>query len=426
MKAHTRLEETSPAVRPDLEAADIFRLYGPEYRNTHPLSHEQLKAMRDIETCRTATLGGHEDVCEEGCGFTRISYNSCRNRNCPKCQGLKSAQWLEQRLGAILPTHYFHIVFTIPHEIIPLMLHQKRLLFNLFFRTVADSLLEFAKVWERLQAQVGFTAVLHTWNQNMEFHPHVHIVVTGGGLNESQTRWIPARNNFLVPVRALSKKFRGKFIHSLIKAFKERRLVVPDHDDPPQAQDKFHRLMRRLSRQKWVVYSKAPFGGPEQVFRYIGLYTHKVAISNHRLVQMADGKVTFLARDNSSPGKKRTVTLTGPEFMRRFLLHILPKGFVKIRHYGLMSPRNAKTKLQEARRLIEQAQTDAVAHKSDGPSHKDQAPKRATWQELYLRITGIDLMKCPVCGGSLVRGPLASSDHTSSLGKHDPVFRDSS
>jgi hypothetical protein len=412
MQAHTRLEETSPAVRPDLEAADIFRLYGPEYRNTHPLSHEQLKAMRDIETCRTATLGGHEDVCEEGCGFTRISYNSCRNRNCPKCQGLKSARWLGKRCGTILPIHYFHMVFTVPHELLPLMRYHKQVLFNLLFRTVADSLLEFAKEWDRLRASVGFTAILHTWNQNMEFHPHLHLVVTGGGLDESETRWIPSRNSFLLPVRALSKKFRGKFIDSLSNAFEKRRLVMPNHSDNPQDEDGFRRLMKKLSRKKWVVYAKPPFGGPEQVFRYLGLYTHKVAISNHRLVKMADGKVTFLARDNSSPGKRRTVTLTATEFIRRFLLHILPKGFVKIRHYGLMSPRNAKTKLSAARRLIEHARPHTVTKESAGSSPSDQVPDPPTWQELYLRITGIDLTKCPVCGANLVQRSLASTNQT--------------
>ena len=227
MGPHQTLGEATAAVRNGLEVADVMRLHGQEYRNNHPLSTQQLKAMRDIEACRTAALGGHVDICEKGCGFTRISYNSCRNRNCPKCQGLKSAQWLEHRLERILPPHYFHVVFTVPHEMLPLILHNKETLYNLLFHSAANSLLEFAIDWERLRAQVGFTAILHTWNQDMEFHPHIHIVVTGGGLDESETRWIPSRNGFLAPVRALSKKFRGKFIDSLRKAFEEGRLVVP-------------------------------------------------------------------------------------------------------------------------------------------------------------------------------------------------------
>jgi hypothetical protein len=382
--------------------------------------------MRDIEACRTAALGGHVDICEKGCGFTRISYNSCRNRNCPKCQGLKSAQWLEHRLERILPTHYFHMVFTVPHEMLPLILHDKETLYNLLFHTAANSLLEFAKDWERLRAQVGFTAILHTWNQDMEFHPHIHMVVTGGGLDESETQWIPSRNSFLVPVRALSKKFRGKFIAALKEAFEERRLVVPEKIHCPQAQDAFRRLTKKLYRKKWVVYSKQPFGRPEQVFKYLGLYTHKVAISNRRLVDMTDGKVTFLARNNEKPGQKRSVTLAAKEFIRRFLLHILPRGFVKIRHYGLMAPRNAKTRLKTARRLIEQAQPQPLKNGPDGHGQTDQLVKSSTWQEILLRVTGIDITKCPSCGGSLIRRPLTSSDRTCSMANYAPVFLDSS
>lgn len=424
MEPHQTLGEAAAAVRNGLEVADVMRLHGQEYRNNHPLSTQQLKAMRDIEACRTVALGGHVDVCDKGCGFTRISYNSCRNRNCPKCQGLKSAQWLEQRLERILPIHYVHMVFTVPHETLPIMLHNKQTLYNILFRTAAESLLEFARDWERLRANVGFSAILHTWNQDMDFHPHIHIVITSGGLDESETRWIPSRNSFLVPVRALSKKFRGKFIDSLRKAFEEGRLVMPRNIHHPKAQDAFRRLTKKLYRKKWVVYAKQPFGGPEQVFRYLGLYTHKVAISNHRLVEMTDGKVTFLARDNSNPGRKRLVTLTTQEFIRRFLLHVLPRGFVKIRHYGLMAPRNAKTKLEAARRLIEQAQP--LKSDPDGHTEAHQLPKRSTWQEIFLRITGIDITKCPSCGGSLIRRPLTSLDQTCSITNYAAVFLDSS
>jgi hypothetical protein len=318
------------------------------------------------------------------------------------------------------------MVFTVPHEMIPLMLFNKQTLFNLLFRAAADSLLEFARDWERLQAHVGFTAVLHTWNQDMEFHPHIHLVVTGGGLDTSETEWIPSRNSFLVPVRALSKKFRGKFIDLLKNSYAKQDILVPEPKGNEPPADAFRRLTNKLSRKKWVVYAKQPFGGPEQVFKYLGLYTHKVAISNHRLVHMTDGKVTFLARDNSKPGQKRSVTLTAQEFIRRFLLHILPRGFVKIRHYGLLAPRNAKTKLEAARRLIEQAQPQSSNNDSRDSAQAEEPTKRSTWQEIFLRITGIDITKCPTCGGTLTRRPLTSLDQTFSMETHGPVFPDSS
>lgn len=424
MHGHGAPDQVTPAARPGLEVADILRLHGEAYRRSHSLSKEQLKAMKDIEVCRTAVLGGHVDVCEAGCGFTRISYNSCRNRNCPKCQGMHSARWLESRYERILPTHYFHMVFTVPHELAPLMLYNRRLLYTALFRTAADSLLDLARHWHRLQAQVGFTAILHTWTQEMHFHPHLHVVVTGGGLDELQSRWIPSHNGFLVPVRALSNTFRGKYMAALKEAFESDRLVFPKTIRHLQASPSFHRLVKKLYRKKWVVYAKQPFGGPRQVFRYLGLYTHKVAISNHRLAAMTDEKVTFLARNNQNPGRKRSVTCTPQEFIRRFLLHILPPGFVKIRHYGLMSPRNANTKLQIARRLLEQAQPSETTSQSN--TQPQDHTNSATWQDLYLRITGIDLRKCPLCGANLIRQPLTCLDPTDLIPIHVPIFQDSS
>jgi hypothetical protein len=421
MEAHSALWEATRAVRPGLEVADIFRLHGQEYRTNNQLSPQQLKATKNIQDCRTADLGGHVDVCDQGCGFIRISYNSCRNRNCPKCQGLQSAKWLGQRFERILPTHYFHMVFTVPHELVPLILHNKRILYNILFQSAADSLLEFARDWQRLQALVGFTAILHTWNQEMQFHPHLHVVVTGGGLDYSQTAWISSPNNFLVPVRALSKKFQGKFIDLLKKAFAANRLFIPENGLPTEAHDTFKPLINKLYAKKWVVYSKQPFGGPEQVFKYLGLYTHKVAISNHRLQSMADGKVTFLARDNANPGKKRSVTVSADEFIRRFLRHILPHRFVKIRHYGLMAPRNAKTKLELARTLI----TKAEPLDGDPHGHAEPLPEGSTWQTILLRITGIDLAKCPSCGGTLTRHPLSFLQTYSPITQF-PLYEDSS
>ena len=336
--------------RPALEVAQIFRHHGPEYRKNHGLSPAQRQAMRDIEHCRTARLGGHLDACSQGCGYRAISYNSCRNRHCPKCQSLKQAKWLATRLERLLPVPYFHLVVTLPHELKPLARCNPELVFNLLFESASRALLQFARDYERLQAQLGFTAVLHTWDQDLNFHPHLHLVVTGGGLSPDGDRWIAASNSFLLPVRALSKIIRGKFLEALEKAFREGRLrgQVSCLEDPGQ----FQRFLRKLRRKKWVVYAKGTFGGSPKAYHYLSRYTHRVAISNHRLVSLAEGKVSFRARDNRRPGHQRLVTITAPEFIRRFLGHVLPPRFVKIRHYGLMAPANAKTKLEKARALL--------------------------------------------------------------------------
>jgi hypothetical protein len=415
------LTQTTPSARPSVEVADIFRAYGAQYRAKHPVSAQQRKAMRDVEACRTQSLGGHVDVCR--CGYQRISYNSCRNRHCPKCQGLKSAKWLAQIHGKILPVPYFHMVFTLPHDLVGIVSQNQQTLYNILFRSAAESLLEFTRDWEGLRAKVGFTAVLHTWTQELLFHPHLHMVVTGGGLNESEDAWIPSRNGFLVPVRALSQKYRGKFIDLIKRAFtgKEIRFHgVIEHLNNPAA---FGRLIAKLYRKKWVVYSKRPFGGPEQVFRYLGLYTHKVAISNHRLAEMSGGVVSFYARDNQNPGKKRSVNLPAEEFIRRFLMHILPMGFVKIRHYGLMAHSHAKSKIELARSLIEQAQSSKT-DRSSGKSPVPETPNMSGMDILSLQ-TGINLEICPKCGGNLIRRPLSAPDHPEDF--HTLlVFQDSS
>ncbi len=404
--------------RPALEVAQIFRHQGPDYRKNHGLSLEQQKAMRDIERCRTARLGGHVDVCSQGCGYSAISYNSCRNRHCPKCQSLKQANWLAERLERLLPTHYFHLVVTLPHELQPLARCNQAVIFNLLFDAASRALLQFARGYERLQAQVGFTAVLHTWDQDLNFHPHLHLVVTGGGLSEDGQRWIAA-GSFLLPVRALSKIIRGKFVEALERACREGRLrgQASGLADPVQ----FQRFLRKLRRKKWVVYAKGAFGGSQKAYHYLSRYTHRVAIANHRLVSLAEGKVSFQARDNSRPGQKRLVTLTTPEFIRRFLLHVLPPRFVKIRHYGLMAPGNAKTKLEKARALIylqePGATDDLTRQKLDTPS------EAKTWQEMLKALTGVDLTICPNCGqGKLIRRRLIGSEATTLA----PIIWDSS
>lgn len=422
MQAHSLLRAATPAVRPRLEVADIFCTHGEDHRNTHPLTTEQLKAMTDIQRCRTAALGGHVDVCDHGCGFTRISYNSCRNRNCPKCQSLQSARWLEKRCERMLPTQYFHVVVTFPHQLNPLILHNKEVLYNILFRSAAQSLLELARGWKRLQAQIGCTAILHTWNQDLRFHPHLHMVVTAGGLDKSQTRWIESHNKFLVPVKALCVKIRGKFVHQLKRAYDQSKIVfrgsIQDLADP----EAFASFVKGLYRKNWVIYSKQSFAGPEHVFGYLSRYTHKVAISNHRLVRMIDGSVTFLARDNHNTSKKRSVTVTAEEFIRRFLLHVLPVGFTKIRHYGLMASSNATTKLEIARKLLQESQSKVPD--TQGASIPYQ-PAR-TWQEIFLQVTGVDVTVCPQCGnGHLIRQPLSILFEKTAF-QAAPLFLDSS
>ncbi len=393
--------------RPALEVAQIFRHHGPDYREDHRLTPEQHKAMRDIERCRTARLGGHVDVCSHGCGYLAISYNSCRNRHCPKCQSLQQAKWLEARLERLLPTPYFHLVATLPHELNPLARFNPKLVFNLLFEAASQALLQFARDYERLRAQVGFTAVLHTWDQELNSHHHLHLVVTGGGLSEDGERWIAAGNSFLLPVRALSKIIRGKFMEALEKAFREGRLQgkVQGLEGPVQ----FQRFSRKLKRKKWVVYAKELFSGSQKAYHYLSRYTHRVAISNHRLVSLAEGQVIFRARDNSRPGQKRLVTTTPQEFIRRFLLHVLPPRFVKIRHYGLMAPCNAKTKLEKARALINLQ--DPVATDDLTRQKLDTPRKTKTWQEMMQAVTGMDLTTCPQCGqGRLIRVKLTGSE----------------
>ena len=395
--------------RPALEVAQIFRHHGPDYRENQRLSPVHHKTMRAIERCRTARLGGHVDFCSQGCGYLAISYNSCRNRHCPKCQSLKQARWLAERLERLLPTHYFHLVVTLPHELNPLARLNPEPVFNLLFEAASRALLQFARDYERLRAQIGFTAVLHTWDQELNSHHHLHLVVTGGGLSEDGERWIAAGNSFLLPVRALSKIIRAKFMEALEKAFREDRLPAKVHglEGPVQ----FQRFTRKLRRKKWVVYAKGSFGGSQNAYHYLSRYTHRVAISNHRLVSLAEGQVIFRARDNSRPGHQRLVTTTAPEFIRRFLWHVLPPRFVKIRHYGLMAPCNAKTKLEKARALL--SLKEPLANEDLNRQKLDTPSETKTWQEMLQALTGVDLTTCPNCGqGRLIRYRLIGSEAT--------------
>jgi hypothetical protein len=365
------------------EVAGIFRAHGPSYRETHKLPLNHLRAMHAIEICRTAALGGRVDECEE-CGHIKISYNSCRNRHCPKCQFLRKEKWVEARGKELLPIEYFHVVFTLPDELNPLALRNREVVYNILFRAASETLVELAK--RRLGVKIGFIAVLHTWGQNLMDHPHLHCIVSGGGL--SQGEWISSKRRFLFPVRVMSRLFRGKFLSFLKNAYEKKNLECVGEDFPS--------LLKGLYAKEWVVYSKSPFNGPETVLGYLGRYTHRIAITNHRIVGMENGKVSFLWKDYADGNKQKVMTVEASEFIRRFLLHILPDGFVKIRHFGFLSNRRRKECLDACRMLL---------------GAKEPAPALSeTWQESLLRIAGIDVTRCPLCDGrmrrkELYRGP---------------------
>ena len=383
--------------RPRYGVAEVVRGYGDDYRRTHLPSAAQQRVLRNIAACRTAALGGHVDECEHECGFARISYNSCRDRHCPTCQGPRSAEWVSKRLEHLLPVPYFHVVFTIPDELNPLVLRNKAVVYKILFEAASKTLVELARDPKRLGADIGMTAVLHTWGQNLLLHPHLHCVVTGGGLSSNGSRWIMGRQRYLLPVKVLGKLFRGKFLALLEQAHKADQLKLAGSTAKLTDPFVWAGLRDRLYHKRWVVYAKPPFGGASQTFRYLGRYTHRVAISNHRIVDIAKGKVSFTVKDYKDDARKKTMTLRAVEFLRRFLLHVLPKGFVRIRHYGLCASRNVNTKLVAARRLLE----PDVPVKA--PQHTPPSAEPTSWWERFREQTGIDVMVCLSCGGRLVR-----------------------
>jgi predicted Zn-ribbon and HTH transcriptional regulator len=339
--------------RPTLELADIFRSAGPRYRATQAMPIEHLRVMRAIETCRTAILGGHVERCGQ-CAFERIAYNSCRNRHCPKCQALAKEQWLQARKRDLLPIPYFHLVFTVPPGIAAIALQNKQAVFQILFRTSAAALLTIAADPHHLGAEVGFFSILHTWGQNLLFHPHVHCVVTGGGLSPEPSRWIASRPRFFISVRVLSRLFRRLFLTALQQAYDEKELSFHGSLEALRDPEAFAQSIVSARRTEWVVYAKPPFGGPAQVIDYLGRYTHRVAISNQRLQAFADAQVTFQYKDyrSAEPQRSRHMTLPEEEFIRRFLLHVIPAGFQRIRHYGLLSNRYRAEKLARCRELL--------------------------------------------------------------------------
>lgn len=338
--------------RPALELADIFRQQGPRFRARHALPRAHLRVMRAIETCRTAVLGGHVERCGH-CAHQRIAYNSCRNRHCPKCQTLAKLQWLQQRKQELLPIPYFHLVFTVPPAIAAIALQNKRALFQILFRTSAATLLTIAADPKHLGATVGFFSILHTWGQNLLFHPHIHCVVTGGGLSPDH-HWIATRPRFLLSVRVLSRLFRRLFLEALLQAYADGKLEFHGQLQPLRDPAAWHQHLAPARQTEWVVYSKPPFGGAQQVIEYLGRYTHRVALSNQRLLAFQQEQVTFQYKDYNSadPQRSRQMTLSADEFLRRFLLHVLPDGFQRIRHYGLFTNRYRARNLALCRQLL--------------------------------------------------------------------------
>lgn len=377
---------------PALEVADIFRRHGEAFRQAHAghLGCVERRIMGAITACRTAALGGHVDQCDE-CGATRIAYNSCRNRHCPKCQGLARAQWLAERQAELLSVPYFHVVFTLPAPVGEIAFQNKALVYAILFHAAAETLATIAADPKHLGAQLGVTMVLHTWGQTLQHHPHVHCVVPGGGLSLDGTRWIACRRGFFLPVRVLSRLFRRLFLRDLQKAFDTGNLrffgKLSDLSDP----EVFARRLDALRHTNWVVYAKPPFGGPEQVLAYLGRYTHRVAIANSRLTSLSDGKVRFTWKDYRQDGKTKMMTLEADEFIRRFLLHTLPDGFHRIRHYGFLANGSRGDNFALCRRLLDTADRAAACEPTDNRTPGDHP------------LTAADFAICPDCGGIMRR-----------------------
>jgi hypothetical protein len=394
--------------RPKLEVADVFRRYGAAYRQQHAgsLSRGQRRVMSAIELCRTAALGGHLEECD-CCGHQRPAYHSCRNRHCPKCQSLARAQWLEDRQAELLPVEYFHVVFTVPEEIAALAYQNKEVVYGILFRATAETLRTLAADPQHLGAEIGFFAVLHSWGQNLLHHPHLHCVVPGGGLAPDGKRWIACRPGFFLPVNVLSCLFRRLFLDYLQAAFEQGQRHFFSSLERLRDPHAFAHYLAPLRQIDWVVHAKPPFGGPEQVLNYLGRYTHRVAISNNRLLDIEDGKITFRWKDYRHNDRPRVMTLEADEFIRRFLLHVLPDGFQRIRHYGFLAHRYRKAKLALCRQLLGVALT-AVVKRQDQPDYRD----------LYEKLTGRSLRECPVChaGHMVVIASLPASGRPPPLG----------
>ncbi len=378
--------------RPTLEVADIFRTHGAAYREAHRLPLEQLRVMRAIEVCRTAALGGHLEKCDH-CAEERNAYNSCRNRHCPKCQGAERVKWLESRKAELLPVEYFHVVFTVPEQIAQIAFYNKETVYNILFHAAAETLLTIAGDPAHLGAGIGFFAILHTWGQNLLHHPHLHCVVPGGGLSQDHERWIACMPGFFLPVSVLSSLFRRLFLEELEDAFYQRQLQFPGSIEPLQDAFAFAELLRWQQNHEWVVYAKPPFGGPQQAIEYLGRYTHRVAISNQRLLSDEDGKVSFQWKDYKHENRQNSkiMTIDADEFIRRLLIHTMTPGFQRIRYFGFLANCHRTAKLALCRRLLIVPVTELL-------------PQPADCRQLLDAITETQSNRCPHCGiGTMIR-----------------------
>jgi len=396
--------------RPRLEVADIVRRHGPAYLQSRAghVGRGERRILGAIAACRTSALGGHVERCG-GCGERRVAYNSCRNRHCPKCQGLARAEWVAERQAELLPVPYFHVVFTLPAAAAEIAFQNKAVVYGLLMRAAADTLLTIAADPRHLGAELGIVAVLHSWGQTMQHHPHVHCVVPGGGLSADGERWVACRPGFFLPVRVLARLFRRLFIAGLEAAFAAGKLAFFNALAALARPQAFARRLAELKRQDWVVYAKRPFAGPEQVLAYLGRYTHRVAIANSRLVALDDGRVSFHWKDYRHHDKRKLMTLDAEEFLRRFLLHALPNGFHRIRHYGFLANRQREAKLALCRRLL--------------AAEPPPAPVRLDYRERMRQLTGRDLERCARCGGTMIAIGRFSACQ---LAAHEPMWCDSS
>ncbi len=366
------------------EVADIFRLYGKAYQEQTNLSYKKLKVMHKIKICRTARLGGHVEQCDQ-CGFERIAYNSCRDRHCPKCQTMVKEKWLNDRKADLLPCNYFHMVFTIPHELNPIILINPKIMLNNLFTAVSKTLQAFAQdpQW-KVQGQLGFICVLHTWSQKLTDHFHIHCLIAGGALSFDKKRWVASNKSYLFRVQSLSKEFKKQYLRLLEKAYLNNELSLPGRLEKYSRQREFNNFIHSLFMVRWLTYAKRPFAGPEQVLEYLGRYTHRVAISNNRIKSIDNGQVVFEYRDRSEDNTVKTLKVSAREFIRRFLLHVLPENFMKIRYFGFLSHRNKKQAVKLIRQLID---PDATI-----PQKIEE-----TYLEMMQRLTGQDLLCCPNC-----------------------------
>ena len=367
----------------------MFRRYGEAYRQEHgaSMSVGQRRVMTAIEVCRTAVLGGHLERCDQ-CGYERNAFNSCRDRHCPKCQCLARAQWIEDRQSELLDVPYYHVVFTVPEEIAAIAYQNKDVVYGILFQVTAESLKMIAADPQHLGAEIGFFAVLHTWGQNLQVHPHLHCVVPGGGLSPDGQRWVSCRPGFFLPVRVLSRLFRRLLLKALRKAFDADKLQFFAALEPLSEALAFAQLLDRMKACEWVVYAKRPFAGPKQVLDYVGRYTHRVAISNNRLLDIENGQVRFQWKDYRHEGQSKTMTLAADEFIRRFLLHVLPDGFQRIRYYGFLGNRYRKEKLERCRRLL--GMPAPASTSTEAPADND-------YHDRYEELTGRSLHQCPQC-----------------------------